>query len=199
MPFRAVHLGTAAGLGLAVLSVSCAPMSDLERTKDHLAQARESLVRSLAELADDIDRSLTEVDAKLADPALRPEERGKLLEARSRLLAATDKASATVDRELQREDLLPEERDSLLLTEAKLERIDVRVAMTTPVTGTRAVQERLAALGYKPGKADGMMGPRTRAAIRAFERDHGMPQTGKITPELASALATAPEPEAAAR
>lgn len=198
MSCRAVYLGAAASLGLALLSASCTPMSDLERTKDHLAQARESLVRSLAGLADDIDRSLTELDAKLADPALRPEDRGKLLEARSRLIAATDKTAASVDRQLERDDLLPEERDSLLLTAAKLERIESRVAMTAPVTGTRAVQLRLAELGYEPGPADGMMGPRTRAAVCAFERDHAMPETGKVTPELAAALATASPADATA-
>lgn len=194
MSCRAVYLGTAASLGLAFLSASCTPMSDLERTKDHLAQARESLVRSLDALADDIGRSLTEVDSKLADPTIRPEERAKLLEARSRLIAATDKAAVSVDRQLGRDDLLREERDSLLTTQGKIEDLQARVTMTAPMTGTRAIQQRLAELGYKPGPADGIIGPRTRAAIRAFERDSGQPQTGEITPELIKALAAGHTP-----
>jgi hypothetical protein len=35
------------------------------------------------------------------------------------------------------------------------------------------VQERLARAGYYHGAIDGVMGPRTRHAIRAYERDHG--------------------------
>jgi hypothetical protein len=190
MSCRPVYLrSAAASFGLALLTVSCTPMSDLERTKDHLAQARESLVRSLDALADDIGRSLTEVDDKLADPTVRPEERAKLLEARARLIAATDKAAASVDRQLAREDLLPEERESLLTTQGKIEGIQARVTMASPMTGTRAIQQRLAELGYKPGPIDGIMGPRTRAAIRAFERDTGRPQSGEVSPALIEALA----------
>jgi hypothetical protein len=57
--------------------------------------------------------------------------------------------------------LLPEERESLLATEAKLDNVEARLAMSAPLSGTRAVQQRLAELGYKPGPVDGMMGPRT--------------------------------------
>jgi hypothetical protein len=35
------------------------------------------------------------------------------------------------------------------------------------------LQERLARAGYYHGAIDGVMGPRTRYAIRAYERDHG--------------------------
>lgn len=48
----------------------------------------------------------------------------------------------------------------------------------------RDLQASLAALGYDPGPADGLMGKRTTAAIRDFEGDHGMAQSGKITPAL---------------
>ncbi len=48
-----------------------------------------------------------------------------------------------------------------------------------------AVQEGLARLGYSPGPADGLLGDRTRDAIRQFEKDRNLPQTGAITDELA--------------
>jgi Putative peptidoglycan binding domain len=35
------------------------------------------------------------------------------------------------------------------------------------------VQRRLARAGYYHGRIDGIMGPQTRRAIRAYERDHG--------------------------
>lgn len=49
----------------------------------------------------------------------------------------------------------------------------------------RAVQEGLARLGYSPGPPDGVLGSRTREAIRQFEHDRNMAQTGTITDALA--------------
>ena len=46
------------------------------------------------------------------------------------------------------------------------------------------VQAALNALGYDIGRPDGAVGPSTSKAIRAFERKHGMPSTGRVTAEL---------------
>jgi hypothetical protein len=40
------------------------------------------------------------------------------------------------------------------------------------------VQRRLARAGYYHGPIDGIMGPQTRRAIRAYERDHNTPAYG---------------------
>jgi hypothetical protein len=42
------------------------------------------------------------------------------------------------------------------------------------------VQRRLARAGYYHGAIDGIMGPQTRRAIRAYERDHNAPAYGVI-------------------
>ena len=55
-------------------------------------------------------------------------------------------------------------------------------------TVARQVQKGLLALGYDVGAVDGLIGPRTRAAIRAFQADHGLSPTGKVSEELALAL-----------
>jgi peptidoglycan hydrolase-like protein with peptidoglycan-binding domain len=46
------------------------------------------------------------------------------------------------------------------------------------------IQEELALHGYRAGPADGVMGPQTQAAIRAYQRDAGLPVTGVATKEL---------------
>src|SRR5262245_14070115 len=51
-----------------------------------------------------------------------------------------------------------------------------------------AVQRRLAELGYDPGPADGRAGPRTRAAIQAFQRDRGLVADGEPSPALRTTL-----------
>lgn len=53
------------------------------------------------------------------------------------------------------------------------------------------IQRRLAALGYEPGKADGVLGRGTRDAIRAFQKDRGEIADGYATVELLVQLRTA--------
>ena len=46
------------------------------------------------------------------------------------------------------------------------------------------IQRGLAKQGYDPGLADGVAGPRTEAAIKAFQRDQGVIADGQLTPGL---------------
>jgi hypothetical protein len=52
----------------------------------------------------------------------------------------------------------------------------------------RAAQGALQAMGYNPGPVDGVMGPRTATAIRAFQRAQRLPETGTLTPETLQRL-----------
>jgi peptidoglycan hydrolase-like protein with peptidoglycan-binding domain len=53
-----------------------------------------------------------------------------------------------------------------------------------------AVQRALGQLGYTVGVADGVMGPATRGAILAFQKDHGLAEDGRLTQTLANLLST---------
>ena len=46
------------------------------------------------------------------------------------------------------------------------------------------IQRLLTDLGYEPGPIDGLMGSRTRTAIKAWQRHAGMPETGQPTRDL---------------
>ena len=46
------------------------------------------------------------------------------------------------------------------------------------------VQRRLARAGYYHGAIDGILGPQTRRAIRAYERDHSKPAYSLIDRQL---------------
>ncbi len=50
------------------------------------------------------------------------------------------------------------------------------------------VQRRLARAGYYHGPIDGIPGPETQRAIRAYERDHNMPAYGVIDRQLLRTL-----------
>lgn len=50
------------------------------------------------------------------------------------------------------------------------------------------VQRALQAQGYSPGATDGVIGPDTKASIAKFQKDHGLPITGKIDRNLINSL-----------
>ena len=63
----------------------------------------------------------------------------------------------------------------------------------------RGIQQGLAARGFDPGGADGLFGPRTRAAIRGWQRAQGMRATGYLDREGAESLRNGGNPNAAGR
>lgn len=67
---------------------------------------------------------------------------------------------------------------------------DGRPALSHGARGpwVRRMQERLAEVGYLPGRADGSFGDRTRAAVLAFQADAGIPATGIMDGETWAAL-----------
>jgi peptidoglycan hydrolase-like protein with peptidoglycan-binding domain len=62
----------------------------------------------------------------------------------------------------------------------------------------RDLQRRLAALGYRPGTRDGLFGPRTQAAVLAFQRKHGLRRTGSVGSDVLRVLRTRTTPGATA-
>jgi N-acetyl-anhydromuramyl-L-alanine amidase AmpD len=55
-------------------------------------------------------------------------------------------------------------------------------------------QAKLAAIGYAPGAADGIAGPRTAAAVSAFQTANALPATGQLDDATLAAIAAAPVP-----
>ena len=51
--------------------------------------------------------------------------------------------------------------------------------------------------GYSPGPADGLMGRRTRSALKAFQKDSGIPRTGKLDKRTRAVLWPEPQPPSA--
>ncbi|MEZ5667259.1 MAG: peptidoglycan-binding domain-containing protein [Alphaproteobacteria bacterium] len=52
----------------------------------------------------------------------------------------------------------------------------------------REAQSMLATLGFDPGPADGLMGPRTRSALEQFQTQQGVPVSGTLTVDTQGAL-----------
>jgi peptidoglycan hydrolase-like protein with peptidoglycan-binding domain len=64
-------------------------------------------------------------------------------------------------------------------------------AAYVPPYSVRNVQTALSQLGYSPGPIDGIMGSKTRAAIRAYQIDSGLPVSGEPSVSLHEHLQTA--------
>ncbi|MGH9008751.1 MAG: L,D-transpeptidase family protein, partial [Acidimicrobiia bacterium] len=58
----------------------------------------------------------------------------------------------------------------------------------------RALQERLVALHYDPGKVDGRYGGGLTSAVMAFQKVTGMPRNGRATLDVLAAIAAAADP-----
>ena len=52
----------------------------------------------------------------------------------------------------------------------------------------RRLQEQLRAQGFDPGAVDGVMGPQTLDAIRAYQRRNGLSETGQLDTQTAEKL-----------
>lgn len=57
------------------------------------------------------------------------------------------------------------------------------------------VQKRLSELGYEPGPVDGLIGPKTRAAVRRYQVVVGLPVDGRITQSFLARLTGSSHPE----
>jgi peptidoglycan hydrolase-like protein with peptidoglycan-binding domain len=96
-------------------------------------------------------------------------------------VSATGEPSTALLDELRDADTEPAPADSLLSREQRA-----------------AAQRALNARGYDAGPADGVLGPRSRVAVRKFQADNTLTPTGELTPrtlELLGVIAAAtPEP-----
>jgi len=65
------------------------------------------------------------------------------------------------------------------------------VASRLPIeTEVKAVQEALRDNGQDPGPIDGIMGPRTKAALKDFQRAQGLPETGQLVINTGTTIVT---------
>jgi N-acetylmuramoyl-L-alanine amidase len=69
-----------------------------------------------------------------------------------------------------------------LLEPGDEETLPLRFGELNPADDAAGVQARLSNLGFACGAIDGQLGPRTRAALAAFQRAHGLRPTGEVDP-----------------
>ncbi|HWL89472.1 MAG TPA: peptidoglycan-binding protein [Polyangiaceae bacterium] len=75
--------------------------------------------------------------------------------------------------------ILAELKDATLFVDGGEEPFDVHIGAIDPVDELTGVQARLNNLGYDAGPEDGVLGPQTEAAVRAFQFAQGFEESGK--------------------
>jgi peptidoglycan hydrolase-like protein with peptidoglycan-binding domain len=70
--------------------------------------------------------------------------------------------------------------------------MNVSVAISND-NDVKEVQQSLLDKGYSPGPVDGVMGSRTRGAIRQYQKSENLPVTGRLDADTAGKLGVGPE------
>lgn len=65
---------------------------------------------------------------------------------------------------------------------------EIEAAMRLPVAVRREVQRRLSLFGYDTKGIDGALGPNSRAAIGAWQKDYGFPDTGYLNAAVLASI-----------
>ncbi|WP_262299477.1 peptidoglycan-binding domain-containing protein [Microvirga sesbaniae] len=174
----------ATGSGLFVYSVLSKSSEDhaLHSEISQLRQQIETVTAERDQLAKDNERRI------LAGQDLNTTL--KRIEAATEELQQLDTLRATVSQAIEQARLqLTGPSDHPVATTESL-----AASMTSSVRLSkkeiRTAQEALVDFGYGKLKADGSLGPSTRKAIEAFERDKGLPVTGKLGIATLQALRT---------
>jgi N-acetylmuramoyl-L-alanine amidase len=70
----------------------------------------------------------------------------------------------------------------------ELVQLKLKLGALSPVANAKGVQQRLQNLGFDCGPIDGIVGPRTRAAVRNFQTKFGLPPDGILGPQTRELL-----------
>lgn len=105
---------------------------------------------------------------------------------------ALESARSEVDR--YRADLQAEGRGRFSTGSSAAPNSPTQVVKPTPDPIVKSIQQRLNALGYDAGTADGFMGGKTRSAINSFQRDKGLTVDARPTEALLRMLQASEKP-----
>ena len=146
-----------------LLLAGCATVS--RRELDEEIQDLRRQMSSLSTQAKQKDEQIASLERSLNDKSVDEKIQAELKE-KERLVSSLQEA---LDKEAK-------ERAKLA------ERLDVLTGKykPTPNSSIKQIQIALQNAGYDPGAIDGLMGSRSRKAIRDFQKDNGLDITGKI-------------------
>lgn len=164
----------------AELEQARALAEELRRQQEALARQQEELARQREEIRRAAEQREREATARAEAEA---RERVRALELERQRRAEQER----LERERQQAEAERLERERRAAA-ARVSNEQTEAALNMSVANWTWVQERLAALNHNIGGVDGVAGPRTRAAIRAFQSANGFPDSGFLNQALVDLL-----------
>lgn len=146
-----------------LLLAGCATVS--RKALDDEIQDLRRQVGSLSAQSQQKDEQISSLQRSLSDKSVEEKLQAELKE-KERLASSLQEA---LDKEAKERAVLSERLDAL-----------TGKYKPTAKSSVKQVQVALQNAGYDPGAIDGLMGSRSRKAIRDFQRDNGLEITGKI-------------------
>lgn len=166
---RLTTTAIALALGLVwTAAPAMAQQSTTEKMKDKAESAKDTVVDKTREAKDKVMEKTTGKSSaeRAAEKAEKKAEK------------AADKGDSAMDRVKDKAaDMKDKVKDKMQRTDATAGKSDVM-----------SMQQALKDKGFDPGPADGRMGPRTRAALRDFQKKEGLNPTGRWDHETGGKL-----------
>ena len=180
MDTRWMTAGIALALGLAWTASPALAQSTTEKIERKAERATDKVTDTAKDIKD-------KITGKEDDPARKAERAAEKAERKADRAAeraeekaekAADKADSKMDRA---RDKAGELKDRAA---AKMDRMNTKAHRAEVTEMQKALKEQ----GHDPGPIDGVMGPRTRAALRDYQRKEGLTATGDWNAETATKL-----------
>lgn len=176
---------TTAGLALALgvawtTGPALAQSTTGEKIENKAERAGDKLERGAEKTGDKLERAADKTGDKMERAADKAEDKAERAgdKADSKMERAKDKA-----RELKN-DAKDKTTELKNKAKAKMDRMEAKANHQD----VAAMQQALKDKGYDPGPMDGVMGPRTKAALMEYQRAEGMTATGRWDAETAAKL-----------
>ena len=163
--------GIALALGIAwTAAPALAQQTTGEKLEDKSRKAGDKMERAADKTGEKLHKAADKTESKAESAGDKAE---------SKMDKAKDKAESAWDKT---KDKTREMKDKV-----KAKTTD-KMKATTETADVKSMQMALKDKGFDPGPADGVMGPRTRAALMDYQRKEGLTPTGRWDDETAMKL-----------
>ncbi len=177
-------------------------LAEAEQAQEQLAGQRDQVSARLAQLDDDLAVNAAAEAALQAQIDAASSDVQQVEQQIAAFQAAPGQApvAAVASAQAAPEAPSPERPETRIAVAQELQEQAVAAAeRNAPPPSTElvsALQTSLGQLGYDPGPADGIFGAKTVDAVKQFQAEQGLPETGIVTQELAFLLSLLAERDA---
>jgi hypothetical protein len=163
----------ALALGLAWTAAPAMAQSTTDKMKDKAETAKDKVEDKARDVKDTIKEKASDVKDKVESKTHRAKDKSE-----DAVHKTSDKGESVMDKTKDKmTDMKDKVKDKMHRTTAKRPSADIT-----------SMQTALKDKGFDPGPIDGRMGPRTKTALREYQKKEGLNATGRWDDETANRL-----------